>query len=182
MFMKPAGTALCLPDSGDCGALQTGYVTPLRQPFHLKDPVAIGGQLDCQASPHRFRLAIPLEIAKGAPGDCPRIHCRTYGLTREIDDDQQSFRIVGRVALGPEPPRSCPPLPVSPSELKRQRIYQQLFALGNASVLALTQALTSRIAILDSTRSWLWASWPTHPGNKSITIDREWTSARHSPR
>lgn len=42
----------------------------------------------------------------------------------------------------PEPPRTCPPLPASPSELKRQRIYRQLFTLGNASVLALAQALT----------------------------------------
>jgi HEAT repeat protein len=42
----------------------------------------------------------------------------------------------------PEPPRSCPPPPASPSALKRDRIYRQLFALGNASVLALAQALT----------------------------------------
>jgi len=42
----------------------------------------------------------------------------------------------------PEPPRSCPPLPASPSALKRDRIYRQLFALGNASVVALAQALT----------------------------------------
>jgi HEAT repeat protein len=33
-------------------------------------------------------------------------------------------------------------MPVSPSELKRRRIYRQLFKLGNASVLALAQALT----------------------------------------
>lgn len=45
-------------------------------------------------------------------------------------------------ALCPEPPRPCPPPPASPSELKRHRIYRQLFALGNASVLALAQALT----------------------------------------
>lgn len=44
--------------------------------------------------------------------------------------------------LCPEPPQSCPPPPVSPSELERRRIYRQLFALGNASVLALAQALT----------------------------------------
>lgn len=41
----------------------------------------------------------------------------------------------------PEPPRSCPPLAASPSELERRRIYRQLFALGNASVLALARAL-----------------------------------------
>ena len=41
----------------------------------------------------------------------------------------------------PEPPRSCPSPPASPSALKRDRIYRQLFALGNASVLALAQAL-----------------------------------------
>ena len=44
--------------------------------------------------------------------------------------------------LCPEPPRPCPPPPESPSALKRDRIYRQLFALGNASVLALAQALT----------------------------------------
>jgi HEAT repeats len=44
--------------------------------------------------------------------------------------------------LCPEPPRSCPSPPASPPELKRSRIYRQLFALGNASVLALARALT----------------------------------------
>jgi len=42
----------------------------------------------------------------------------------------------------PQPPGSCPPPPASSSALKRNRIYRQLFALGNASVLALAQALT----------------------------------------
>lgn len=44
--------------------------------------------------------------------------------------------------LCPEPPRPCPSPPASPSALKRRRIYRQLFALGNSSVLALAQALT----------------------------------------
>ena len=42
----------------------------------------------------------------------------------------------------PAPPRSCPPPPASASQLKRRRVYSQLFALANASVLALAQALT----------------------------------------
>lgn len=46
------------------------------------------------------------------------------------------------ISACPEPPRSCPPPPASPSVLKRERIYRQLFALGNASILALAQALT----------------------------------------
>jgi hypothetical protein len=43
--------------------------------------------------------------------------------------------------LCPEPPTPCPPVPTSPAELKRERIYRQLSALGNASILALAQAL-----------------------------------------
>lgn len=76
------------------------------------------------------------------PAACthPANHGPADALVNELHN-LPSYLDSGFVIRACPAPPSCPSPPASASELKRRRIYSQLLALGNASVLALAQAL-----------------------------------------
>jgi hypothetical protein len=79
----------------------------------------------------------------------PMPHARAQGA-EPLDADAVVLQLRGLPAAlysGPlshlcnPAPAPCPPRPLPPAEIKRQRIYSRLSALGNAGVVALARGL-----------------------------------------
>ena len=139
----------------------------------------VSANLMCRELCHRTRLVAGWFILSIAL--LPYVALRAAGQQEADALVQQLSGLPAELPSGPHSwlcnpaPAPCSPPPLPPDEAKRQSIYDQLFALGSASVRALARALGSQDVSLRSNAALalgvLGGGWWTSSNRAQAKID-----------